>query len=203
MFQSTEFTPMMTARAPEARAHSHSRALRMLSACWLNGPRGPIKEAQRRQVMQETSRRSNRSCRAASVTLVPTRRRERTTSPRHDEAYLLYFRHVKNFFLLWCVFFFLLGRNQTLRCFFLGGDNFDLLSAHYQGMAPSASFSCVSLFFLNLTKLEPPNEQSSCLKSKLCKYIMQSTLFWGLLICYSKIFAHPRLSVFGIQHINA
>lgn len=107
IFQNTEFTPMMTVRAPEARAHSHTPALPILSACWLNGPRDPIKATQRRQpqVTQETSWRSNRGCRAASATPVPTRRRERTTSPRRDEAYLFNLHQVMYIFSLWCDFF--------------------------------------------------------------------------------------------------
>lgn len=132
---------MMTVRAPEARAHSHTPALPMLSACWLNGPRDPIKATQRRQpqVTQESSWRSNRGCRAASATPVPTRRRERTTSPGRDEAYLFNLHQVMYIFSLWCVFF---VQNHTKCCLFLG-DLFYLLSAHYQGMQPRASFLCV------------------------------------------------------------
>lgn len=118
IFQNTKFTPMMTVRAPEARALSHTPALPMLSACWLNGPRDPIKATQRRrpQVTQEPSRRSSRGCRAASATPVPTRRRERKTSPQHDEKYLFNLRQVMIFFP--CGVFFV--QNHTKCCLFLG-----------------------------------------------------------------------------------
>lgn len=109
IFQSIEFTPTTTTRAPEARAHGRTAALLMLWAGWTNCPRGPIKATHRRQrqVTQESSRRSsNRGCRAASATPVPTRRRERTTSPRHKEPYFIYLHHVKCFFSFCGVVFF-------------------------------------------------------------------------------------------------
>lgn len=171
---------MMTVRAPEARAHSHSPALAMLPARWRNGPRGPINATQRRQVMQETSRRSNSGCRAASATPVPTRRRERTTSPHHDEAYLLFFHHVKYFFSCGVCFFFL--------------DKIIQIDAYLISTLPRHAAQCELFLCLTkasclvvvgaekkmLTKLEPPDEQSSCLKSELCKDVMQSTLFLAI-----------------------
>lgn len=204
MFQSTKFTPMMTVRVPERRAHSHSPDLPTLPACWLNDPWGPITATHRGQLMRQTSRRSNRGCRAASVTPVPTRRRERTISPHRDEAHWLYFHHVKYFFLLWCVFFGGGTKSYKMTLIFIN------TLKHKQGIPPSASFLCENslmlschwgckkntFFFLNLTKLEAPDEQSSCLKSKLHVCHAEHTFFFG----YSKIFAqYCQYLAFGIS----
>lgn len=101
--QNTKFTLMMTTRAPEAWTLSQFPALPMLSACWGNHPRGPIKATHRQPLATPTSRRSSRSCHAASATPVQTKRRERTTSPCHDEAYLyIYLEHMQYRFIFSC-----------------------------------------------------------------------------------------------------
>lgn len=92
--QSTRFTLTMTVRAPVAGRLSHIPALLMLSACWMNRPRGPIRATHRdpKETLSwgrkcQTSRKSktNWNCHAALVTPAQRRRRTRMAPSSHEK----------------------------------------------------------------------------------------------------------------------
>lgn len=105
---------MMTARAPGVRPLCQIPALPMLSACWTDHPRGPIRAAHRQPratlswgKMCPTSRRSNWSYHVALATPVQTRKREGAAPFSHDEAHIYSFKLLAVlFFSMLCFFFF-------------------------------------------------------------------------------------------------
>lgn len=167
--QNTKFTLMMTTRAPEAWTLSQFPARPMLSACWGNHPRGPIKATHRQPLATPTSRRSSRSCHAASATPVQTKRRERTTSPCRDEAYLyIYLEHMQYRFIFSCgVGFFSMKLFKLSFAPFFSPMVSVLHSVRFLliiNTLPRHAALCQ--LFVSKSRLEPPDGQSSHLKSQ-------------------------------------